>query len=205
MRRKRRYRLIETPINNILTEAAKGLVRWAQNQITRPEFADNEMLKTFEDELQTIKFVFSCIKPVFVNHGDRFIRPTFYIDLDDIDRERELLERSLIEYIGDWLESNASKMYHIYKSRLDVEILGSYSYDDSDNENKNFAVDFDEEGGLDTKTNSTIKSKSRSISGREKLKSWTNTQHNRIFKQLINEITETITFINWSDIWEGDY
>lgn len=204
MRRKNRYRIADLRIMNILGTCATGLKSWAEGQLNRPEFAENEMLQTFTDNTQIAFFLDSCLKPVFINHADRYIRPVFYSDLPTIQEELDQLNYSVEDYIYNWLISNASKIYHIYKSRLDVEILGSYSYDDSDNENKNFAVDFDEEGGLDTKTNSTIKSKSRSISGREKLKSWTNTQHNRIFKQLINEITETITFISWNDIWEGE-
>lgn len=205
MKRLRRYRLFDINIDKIIEDATAEWTIWAND--TRqlyPENADNIMLIRFGSGNNTMEFAGSFLKPVLFNHSDRYIRPRFYHDRVTVQEELEEIRINITNYLKYWFISNSSKLYQMYITRLDLDIIGIFSYDDTDNENKNFAVDFDEEGGLDTKSNYTVKSKTKSISGREKLKNWTNTQHNLVFKQLINELTETVSFLSWKDI-EGDY
>lgn len=213
MRRMRKYRLGDLNWTKILEDATFDWTSWSND--TRhlyPENQDNIMLISFGSINNTREFAYNFFRPVIINHSDRFIRPVFYTDKNTPDEELEELNTNITRYLTSWFISNSSKFYQMYINRLDLDIVGNFSYDDSDtdtdNENKNYAVDFEEEGGLDTKTNSTVKSKSKSksknISGREKLKNWTNTQHNLVFKQLINELTETVSFLSWKDI-EGCY
>lgn len=205
MRRLRKYRLGDLNWTKILEDATVDWTVWANN--TRqlyPENKDNIMLMRFGAINNTREFAYNFFRPVIINHSDRFIRPVFYTDKNTPDEELAELNTNITSYLTSWFISNSSKFYQMYINRLDLDIVGSFSFDDTDNENKNYAVDFEEEGGLDTKTNSTVKSKSKNISGREKLKNWTNAQHNLVFKQLINELTETVSFLSWKDI-EGDY
>lgn len=205
-----RYKLEDLSIPIIVDSAANLVMDWYQALVNSPSnISDNEIVKAFSrrshnNSFYNFKgFLQTHLQPVLYQNSQRYIRPYFMTDYDNVvdpNQEVRFVQTRIADYIQKWVISNASKLYIMYKTSLDPQIIGSYSYDEGDNENLTYAVDFDEEGGLDNKANSKTKNNSKTIFGREKTKSWSNTQHNKLFRQLVNEIVETVTYYSFKDL-----